>query len=107
MLDRIYRDKLVAPREGPPRTERRVCARRPILRSCLDSYFLIISNLSALICRLNNDPALRSVFGFTGRLPSYATFWRACEQLAGMPKLIDRCGDDIRDQLRKLLPDLG
>ena len=61
---------------GPPRTGRRVCPRRPILRACLASRYLGIGSLSALIARLHNDPALRSVAGFTDSLPSYATFWR-------------------------------
>ena len=58
-------------------------------------------------CRLNNAPALRSVAGFTDSLPSYATFWRAFDHLAGIPELIARCCDDLLDRLAKLTPDPG
>ena len=92
---------------GPPRTGRRVCPRRPILRACLASRYLGIGGLSALIARLNYDPALRSVAGFTDSLPSYATFWRVFDRLAGMPELIARCCDDLLDRLAELAPDLG
>ena len=71
------------------------------------SRYLGIGSLSALIARLNNAPALRSVAGFTDSLPSYATFWRAFDQLASMPKLIARCCDDLLDRLAELAPGLG
>ena len=78
-----------------------------MLRACLASRHLGIGSLSALIVRLNNDPALRSVAGFTDSLPSYATFWRVFDRLAGMPELIARCCDDLLDRLAELAPDLG
>ena len=78
-----------------------------MLRAYLASRYLGIGSLSALIARLRNDPALRSVAGFTDSLPSYATFWRAFDRLAGMPELIARCCDDLLDRLAELLPDLG
>ena len=106
-LDLIGLDEVVAALEGPPRVGRRVCPRRPVLRAYLASRYLGIGSLSALIARLNNAPALRSVAGFTDSLPSYATFWRAFDQLAGMPELIARCGDDLLDRLAELAPGLG
>ena len=78
-----------------------------MLRAYLASRYLGIGSLSALIARLNNDPALRSVAGFTDSLPSYATFWPAFDHLAGMPELIARCCDDLLDRLAKLAPDPG
>ena len=78
-----------------------------MLRAYLASRHLGIGSLSALIVRLNNDPALRSVAGFTDSLPSYATFWRVFDLLAGMPELIARCCDDLLDRLAELAPDLA
>ena len=106
-LDLIGLDEAVAALEGPPRVGRRVCPRRPMLRAYLASRYLGIGSLSALIARLNNDPALRSVAGFTGSLPSYATFWRVFDRLAGMPELIARCCDDLLYRLAELAPGLG
>ena len=57
--------------------------------------------------RLNHNPALRALCGFTGHLPGYATFLRVCDQLAGMPALIDECCHKLLERLRELLPDLG
>ena len=106
-LDLIDLDEAVAALEGPPRVGRRVSPRRPILRAYLASRYLGIGSLSALIARLHNDPALRSVAGFTDSLPSYATFWRVFDRLTGMPELIARCCDDLLDRLAELAPDLG
>ena len=78
-----------------------------MLRAYLASRYLGTGSLSALIVRLNNDPALRSVAGFTDSLPSYATFWRVFDRLAGMPELIISCCDAILDRLAELVPDLG
>ena len=96
-LDLIDLDEAVAALEGPRRVGRRVCPRRPILRAYLAGRHLGIGSLSALIARLNNDPALRSVAGFTDSLPSCATFWRVFDRLAGMPELIVRHCDDLPD----------
>ena len=71
------------------------------------SYALGISSLFDLIRRLNNDPLLRSTCGFTNYLPSYPTFWRVFDQVAGMPERIDECCQVLLEQLRELLPDLG
>ena len=78
-----------------------------MLRAYLAGRHLGIGSLSALIARLHNDPALRSVAGFTYSLPSCATFWRVFDRLAGMPELIARCCDDLLDRLAELAPDLG
>ena len=96
-LGLIDLDELVAALEGPRRVRRRVSPRRPMLRAYLASRYLGIGSLSALIVRLKNDPALRSVAGFTDILPSYATFWRAFDLLAGVPELIVRHCDDLPD----------
>ena len=106
-LDLIDLDEAVAALEGPRRVGRKVFSRRPMLRAYLASRYLGIGSLSALIVRLNNDPVLRSVAGFTDSLPSYATFWRVFDQLAGMLELIIRCCDDLLDRLVELAPDLG
>ena len=106
-LDLIDLDEAVAALEGPRRVGRRVCPQRPMLRAYLAGRHLGIGSLSALIARLHNDPALRSVAGFTDSLPSYATFWRVFDRLAGMPELIARCCDDLLDRLAELAPDLG
>ena len=126
-LDLIDLDELVVALEGPPRVGRSPVSgcvrksgrgrpaprraqgfpRRPMLRAYLASRHLGIGSLSALIVRLNNDPALRSVAGFTDSLPSYATFWRVFDLLAGMPELIARCCDDLLDRLAELAPDLA
>ena len=106
-LDLIDLDEAVAALEGPRRVGRRVCPRRPMLRAYLAGRHLGIGSLSALIARLHNDPALRGVAGFTDSLPSYATFWRVFDRLAGMPELIARCCDDLLDRLAELAPDLG
>ena len=105
-LDLISLDVVVAALEGPRHVGRRVCPRRPMLRAYLASRYLGIGSLSALIARLNNYPALRSVAGFTDSLPSYATFWPAFDHLAGMPKLIARCCNDPLDLLTELDPGL-
>ena len=107
-LDLIDLDEAVAALAGPRRVGPRVCPRRPMLRAYLASRYLGIGSLSALIARLTNDPALRGVAGFTDSLPSYATFWRVFDRLAGTPELIARCCDDLLlDRLAELAPDLG
>ena len=106
-LDLIDLDEAVAALEGPRRVGHKVFSRRPMLRVYLASRYLGMGSLSALIVRLNNDPALRSVAGFTDNLPSYATFWRVFDWLAGMLELITRCCDGLLDRLAELLPDLG
>lgn len=106
-LDQIEIDNLVVALEGPPRTGRRPAPRRPIIRAYIASYALGIGGLSDLIRRLHNDPTLCSICGFVNYLPSYATFWRVFDQLAGMPERIDECCHAVLHQLRELLPDLG
>ena len=105
-LDQIDIDNLVFALEGPPRTGRRPAPRRPIIRAYLASYFLGSSSLSDLIRRLHNDLTLRSVCGFTNYLPSYPTFWRVFDQLAGLPKHIEECCQILLNQLQELLPGL-
>ena len=106
-LDQIDIDNLVAALEGPPRTGRRPAPRWPIIWAYPASYFLGSSNLSDLIRRLNNDPLLRSICGFINCIPSYATFWRVFDQLAGLPEHIDECYHILLEQLQELLPGLG
>ena len=108
LLDQIDLDPLVEVLTGPFRVGRPVLPRRPIVRAYLASYELGIPNTSALVRRLNNDPALRSACGFTDYLPELSTFSRTFQTIAVQyPELIEQCCSQLTDQLAELLPDFG
>ena len=108
LLDQIDIDPLVEVLTGPFRVGRPVLPREPILRAYLASYALGIPNTSALVRRLHNDPALRSVCGFVDYLPDLSTFSRVFQSLAEQyVELVEQCCAQITGQLAQLLPDFG
>ncbi len=108
LLDEIDIEPLVSALTGSARTGRKPFPRRPILRAYLASYALDIPNTSALVRRLNNDPALRSVCGFTNCLPDRSTFSRVFQQLAEQHvDLVDKCCARLTAKLAVFLPDFG
>ncbi len=67
-----------------------------------------IPNTSALVRRLDNDPTLRSVCGFTNSLPNRSTFSRVFQTLAEeYVDLVEQCCAQIVAKLAVLLPDFG
>ncbi|MXZ90544.1 MAG: transposase [Chloroflexi bacterium] len=108
LLDRIDLEPLVSALTGPRRTGRRPFPRRPILRAFLASYVLGTPSISALVWRLNNDPALRSVCGFTNRLPDRSTFSRVFQQMAEQyADLVYECSVRLLAVLAAQDPDFG
>ena len=108
LLDLIDIDALVEMLTGPPRVGRPPHERRPIVRAYLASYALGIPNTSALVRRLNNDPALRSVCGFVEVLPELSTFSRTFQTMAEhYSELVDQCCAKLSEQLVALLPGYG
>ncbi|MXZ89931.1 MAG: transposase [Chloroflexi bacterium] len=108
LLDQIDLEPLVSALTGPPRTGRRPFPRRPIVKAFLSTYALDIPNISALVWRLNNDPALRSVCGFTNHLPDRSTFSRVFQQLAEQhTDLVYECSVRLLGILRRQYPDFG
>lgn len=81
-LDEIDIGPLVAALSRTAPTGRRKLPRKPIVRAHLAAYALAIPNVSKLVYELNNNPALRSVCGFTTRLPNRTTFGRVFQKMA-------------------------
>ena len=108
LLDEIDIEPLVDVLTGPPRVGRTPLPRFAILRAYLASYALGIPNTSALVQRLNNDPALRSVCGFVDYLPDRSTFSRVFQTMAEYyADLVDQCCADLSQKLCELLPGYG
>lgn len=76
-------------------------------RAFIASYFLNLPHTNALIRRLEDDPALRDVCGFSDVLPSRWTFNRFLSRLARHPDLVDGCLREITAELRDRLPGFG
>ena len=108
LIDQIDLEPLVAALAGPVRTGRPQFPRRPIVRAFLASYVLGIPNISALARRLHDDPALRSVCGFTNSLPNRSTFSRVFQTIAEQcADLVDECSAKLNEKLATLLPGYG
>lgn len=79
----------------------------PIIYAFLSCYYLNVNTIQGLVDRLNNDPALRHVCGFSGKIPSRSTFSRVFGVLALHRELMHQMFEDITQQLVKLNPDIG
>ncbi len=107
-LDRIDLDGILSGLKGRHSTGRKPFPRRPILRAHLAAYALGVPNVSALVRRLQNDPALRSVCGFTSRLPHRTTFCRVFQFLAlECVAQVEACFGNLTRRLAELLPGFG
>ncbi len=108
LLDQIDLEPIVSVLVGLRRTGRPQFPRQPIVRAFLSSYALGIPNTSALVRRLRNDPALRSVCGFTTQLPDRSTFSRVFQALANQHvALVEQCCIELNSHLAVLLPGYG
>ncbi|MCY4652170.1 MAG: transposase [Dehalococcoidia bacterium] len=107
-LDEIDVAAIASEFTRPPNTiGRRPYPRGPMIRALLSMPVLGITNLSALHKRLMNDPALRSVCGFTTRVPSRPTFSRIFGQLSERPELLETCLANVAAKLAEYVPDIG
>ena len=75
-------------------------------RAYLASFILNLSSTNDLIRRLQGDPALRLLCGFS-TLPHRTTFNRFINRLSQHCDLVDACLTPLTEQLRELLPGLG
>ena len=75
-------------------------------RAYLASFILGLPSTNALIRRLQDDPELRLLCGFS-QLPHRTTFNRFVNRLAGHSDLVEVCLTAINDRLAELLPGLG
>ena len=76
-------------------------------RAYLSSFVLNLPHTNALIRRLQDDPALRLLCGFSGPLPHRSTFNRFISRLGSHHDLVTDCLASLTDQLREFLPGLG
>ena len=81
--------------------------RLPIIYAFLSCYTLHIQSIQALVDRLNNDPALRKVCGFHGRIPHRSTFSRTFSVLASNRHLAYEAFEELTRQLLALNPEMG
>lgn len=108
LLDEIDVGPLVEALTTIQPTGRRPFSRYPIVRAYLASYALGIPNTSALVRRLHNDPALRSVCEFPNRLPDRSTFSRVFQKIAQQHlDLVQECCARLSEKLAILLPGYG
>ena len=87
---------------GGPHTYRTIS----LWRAYLLSFVLNLTSTNALIRRLQDDPALRLLCGFS-KLPHRTTFNRFINRLSQHRDLVDACLAPLTGQLRELLPGLG
>ena len=81
--------------------------RLPIIYAFLSCYPLNIQSISTLVDRLNNDPALRSVCGFHGRIPHRSTFSRSFSVLARHRRLFYENFEELTRQILAFNPTMG
>lgn len=82
-------------------------SRLPIIYAFLSSYYLNIRTIQGLADRLNNDPALRRVCGFTGAIPSRSTFSRSFSVLAHNKEIVYEVFEELTHQVMELNPRMG
>ena len=81
---------------------------RALWRAYIAGYTLGLPTTNALVRRLQDDPALREVCGFTGgALPSRWTFNRFVSRLSHHADAVERVLAALTDRLHELLPDFG
>ena len=81
---------------------------RALWRAYIAGSTLGLPTTNALVRRLQDDPALREVCGFTGgALPSRWTFNRFVSRLSHHADAVERVLAALTDRLHKLLPDFG
>ena len=88
-------------------TGRRGYRLKALLRAYVASFYLNLPHTNALIRRLAEDPALRKLCGFHGRLPHRSTFNRFIQRLNRHPDLVEIAVNGLVNRLRRYLPDLG
>ena len=76
-------------------------------RAYLASFVLNLPHTNALIRRLQDDPSLRLLCGFSGQFPHRCTFNRFINRLGAHGDLVAGCLASLTDQLREFLPGLG
>ena len=75
-------------------------------RAYVASFILNLSSTNALLRRLQDDPALRQLCGFTD-LPHRTTFNRFISRLSRHEDLVAGCLADVADKLAEVLPGFG
>ena len=70
-------------------------------------YYLNLPSVNELIRRLQDSAELRTICGFTGGLPSRATFNRAYNRISGHMDLLEVTSEKVVTQLQSALPDFG
>ena len=75
-------------------------------RAYAASFILNHRNTNALIRRLQEDPGLRQICGFT-QLPHRSTFNRFIKRLSEHQDMVEECLSGLTDQLAELLPGFG
>lgn len=76
-------------------------------RAHLARFLLNLPSMNATIRRLQEDPALRGVCGFTATLPHRTTFNRFAARLSEHQDLVDEALATLTDQLQQALPGFG
>lgn len=76
-------------------------------RAYLASYYFNMPHTNALIRRLEDDATLRSICGFTDKLPHRTTFNRFIQRLNRHAAVAELCTAKITGKMRTYLPDLG
>ena len=107
MLSRVEIGPLLALFARKPGRGRQPYSRMPIIYAFLASYFLNVRTIQGLVDRLNNDPALRRVCGFTGKIPSRSTFSRTFGVLAFHRMLLHDLLGEVTRRMIELNPDIG
>ena len=75
-------------------------------RAYLLTFLLDLSSINALLRRLDQDPLLTALCGFS-KLPHRTTFNRFVTRLSQHRDLVDEALTQATDELKALLPDLG
>ena len=107
ILSRIEVGPLLALFTRKPGRGRQPYDRLPIIYALLACYLLNIQTIQALVNRLNNDPALRRVCGFHGRIPHRSTFSRSFSVLAAHQEILYHAFEELTRQILALTPDMG
>lgn len=76
-------------------------------RAYITSFALNLPHTNALIRRLQDDPYLQAICGFTGHIPHRTTFNRFIRHLSHYPVLVEHTLANMTDKVKALLPDFG
>ena len=107
ILSRVEVGPLLALFRRKPGRGRPPYDRLPLIYAFLSCYPLNIQSIQNLVDRLNNDPALRNICGFHGRIPHRSTFSRTFSVLAGHRRLFYDIFEELTRQILAFNPTMG